>query len=103
MCDGKEGVVRYFQFRSWRYCVLLSSTEIREECLFMSRSKSEVKRQDPKMNLAFYDEHLAFCRAMARKKHLSVTQYVNGLIAEEMRKHEQIEWCVEDAEASSAN
>ena len=45
------------------------------------------KRNDPHINMAFYGEHLEFCREMAWKKHQSVTAFVNDLIAAEMAKH----------------
>lgn len=52
------------------------------------------KRNDPRINFAFYGEHLAFCREMAWKKHQSITAYVNELIAKEMEKHDRTEWGV---------
>lgn len=48
-------------------------------------------RNDPRMNIAFYDDHMQFCRDMAWKNHQSVTQYVNSLIAQEMEKHNKTE------------
>lgn len=50
------------------------------------------KRNDPRTNLTFYGEHLQFCQAMAWQKHQSVTAFVNGLIAQEMAKHDREEW-----------
>lgn len=50
------------------------------------------KRNDPRINMTFYDDHLEFCREMAWKKHQSVTAYVNELIAKEMEKYNKTEW-----------
>lgn len=44
------------------------------------------KRSDPRMVIAFYDQHLDFCKEMARKQHLNVTQYVNSLIRKEIEE-----------------
>lgn len=58
----------------------------------MARTKnSRQRRNDPRMNIAFYDNHLQFCRDMAWKNHQSVTQYVNGLIAQEMANYDRAE------------
>lgn len=54
--------------------------------------KTNIKRNDPRINLAFYGEHLEFCREMAWKKHQSITAFVNELIAKEMEKHDRSEW-----------
>lgn len=97
---AKGGSLFTFNFESGDAAPFFVVIDIKEECVFMGRSTSGVKSQDPKMNLTFYDKHLAFCKAMAGKKHLSVTQYVNGLISEEMQKHERSEWCDEDGVGS---
>ena len=50
------------------------------------------KRNDPRMNMAFYGDNLDFCREMAWQKRMSITQYVNQLIAQEKRKYKPADW-----------
>ena len=53
---------------------------------------SKKKNDYPRMNMAFYDDNLEFCRAMAEEEHLSITQFVNQLIAHEKRKYKPEDW-----------
>lgn len=55
-------------------------------------NKTSNTSKEPRINIAFYDDHLEFCRAMALKSHQSVTRYVNCLIAQEKAKHNKSEW-----------
>ena len=52
----------------------------------MANTNGSPERKDPRINLAFYDDHLDFCRAQARQNHQSITQFVNSLIAQEKAK-----------------
>lgn len=44
------------------------------------------------MNMAFYDDNLAFLRQIAWKNHMSVTQYVNQLISKDKSNYDPSEW-----------
>lgn len=57
-------------------------------------------RNDPRMNMAFYGDNLAFCREMAWRNRQSITQYVNQLIAQEKEKHDPTEWNRQEGEES---
>ena len=59
----------------------------------MPRAKStRPKRSFPRINLAFYDDHLKFLQYASWKNHQSITQYVNGLIAKDMANYDRTEW-----------
>lgn len=63
--------------------------------------KAKEKRNDPRINMTFYDDHLKFCRFVAYKNHQSITQYVNNLIAQDMAKYDRDEWdCSEQEETT---
>ena len=51
-----------------------------------------LKKNVPRMSMAFYDDHLEYCRVMAMKNNLSITQYVNQLIAKDKASHDPAEW-----------
>lgn len=49
-------------------------------------------RNDPRMNLAFYDDNLEFCQEMAWRNRMNTTQYINQLISAEKAKHDPADW-----------
>lgn len=55
----------------------------------IKNEKKHHRSRYPRINLAFYDDHLDFCREQALKQHLSITQYVNSLIAREQAQKKQ--------------
>lgn len=59
----------------------------------MSKSRNgKPARNDPRMNLAFYDDNLEFCQEMAWRNRLNTTQYINQLISAEKAKHDPADW-----------
>ena len=65
----------------------------------MARSKNKLpKKEYPRINLAFYDDHLKFLRYAAWRNHQSITQYVNGLVEKDMRNYARNEWDLPDPE-----
>lgn len=59
----------------------------------MPRAKSDQpKRTWPRINLAFYDDHLKFVQYASWKNHQSITQYINSLIAKDMNNYARAEW-----------
>lgn len=59
----------------------------------MARPKSNrPPRNDPRMNLAFYGDNLDFCREMAWKNRLNMTQYINRLIDAEKARVNPDDW-----------
>lgn len=62
-----------------------------KEVWLVANAINKTERNPPRINLAFYDDHLDFCREQAQKQHLSVTQYVNSLIAREQAQTSNVE------------
>jgi len=60
-----------------------------------------VKRNFPRINIAFYDDHLDFLRYVSLKNHLSITQFVNKLVAQEMARYDRADWAPEPGKCPS--
>lgn len=63
--------------------------------------KAKEKRNEPRINMTFYDDHLKFCRFVSYKNHQSITQYVNFLIAQDMAKYKRENWDYPEQEEST--
>lgn len=68
----------------------------------MARAKSGRERNDPRINISFYDDHLKFCREIAWRNRQSITAYVNSLIAKEMENYDRAEWDKTEGEIQNA-
>lgn len=50
--------------------------------------EEQKKKKLPRINMAFYDDHLEYLQLISRVKGFSITQYVNELIAADKTKNE---------------
>lgn len=55
--------------------------------MYNSRTVSERSQKHPRINMAFYDDNLAYLQEAAWKARKSVTAYVNDLIAADKEKN----------------
>lgn len=60
--------------------------------------RGKQKFNDPRMNMAFYGDHMKFCQYAAYQHHQSVTAFVNSLIAKEMANYDRAEWDLQEGE-----
>lgn len=48
------------------------------------------KQKNPRINMAFYYDHLEYLQMISRVKGISVTQYINDLVASDKQKNSEI-------------
>lgn len=64
--------------------------------------KTRSKKDVPRLTVAFYDDNMEFCKAIAQREHLSVTQLINRLISQEKAKHDPETWKTPEGGIASA-
>lgn len=56
-----------------------------------TQNTQETRRhKHPRINMAFYDDHLEYLQIISRVKGISITQYVNDLIALDKEKNQEL-------------
>lgn len=48
------------------------------------------RQKNPRINMAFYNDHLEYLQMISRIKGISITQYVNDLILVDKKKNREI-------------
>lgn len=54
--------------------------------------RKATKRNEPRINMTFYDDNLEFLRHIAWVNHMSITQYVNQLVGKDKAKYDSSLW-----------